>query len=153
MPRNIFVKPLNGYRLTDLTRPKFPHFTEEESHVLREFIKAKVIEGEWWTDVKLTSRKAKYIETMEEPWRTMWLMLTAKRIDAVCVARDYVHIIEVKKIMLPSGVGQLSLYRMMFAEEYKPRIPIRLWYVTYYRDPDVEEMCRRAGIRTWSVVK
>ena len=153
MPRKLFAKPLNGYKLTDITRPKFPHFTEEESYVLRKFIEANVITGEWYTDVKLTSRKASYVENMEEPWRTMWLTLTAKRIDAVCVSRDAVHIIEVKRVMLPSGVGQLQLYRMMFAEEYKPQLPIRLWYVTYYSDPDVEEMCRRAGIRTWSVVR
>ena len=149
-------KPLLGYRVRFIDgklRIRFYHFTDEEAEVARLFILEGPLQGEWYCDIRLPSRKAKFVGELEEPWRTMWLHLTSKRIDLLCVQRDTIHIIEVKRYMLSSGVGQLLTYRDMFEETYKPIVPVELWYVTYYPDPDVIEICRRHGIRTWSVIK
>ena len=112
-----------------------------------------MLSGEWMYDVRLVSKKLEWVKYKEEPWYRLWLKVTAKRIDAVCIDEAYVNIIEVKRYMLASGVGQLLLYKKMYQEQYKPKKPIRLWLIAYYPDPDVIELCDELGIATWSVVK
>ena len=150
-----FIKPLEGRKVDPYTWPvalPFPHFTPEESEVARRFIESGTLKGEWYFDVRLTSSKAEWIKRVEHPWREMWKAVTAKRIDIVCVSARAVHIIEVKRMMLSSGIGQLMTYRDMFIKEYQPDAPVVLWYVTYYHDPDVVKMCNTLGINTWYVV-
>jgi len=134
-------------------RPKFPHFTKEETKVMEELLVQRVVWGDFKFDVKLRSDKAKFAEDLPEPLRSMWEALTAKRIDAVCETPDAIWIIEVKRVMLPSGIGQLLLYAHMYNQQYKPQKPVKLLYATYYPDPDVENFCKQIGIKTWSVVK
>ena len=136
-----------------MARPKFPHFTLEEARTLELFQATGILIGKWSYDVRLTSKRATDCP-FEEDWACrMWKALTAKRIDAVCERESDINIIEVKRYMLPSGVGQLLLYSYMYADEFKPNKPVKLWYVTYYSDPDVEDLCRKLGIKTWSVVR
>lgn len=149
-----FKKPLQGRYIENplMYRIPFPHFTKEEADVLRRFIEAGLIKGKWYFDVRLTSQKAKFVEKLPSPWAWMWQQLTAKRIDAVCVSENAVHIIEVKRYMLSSGVGQLITYRDMFIKEYEPSGPVVLWYVTFYHDPDIVRLCESLNINTWYVV-
>jgi len=149
-------RPLLGYRVRFIEgklRIRFFHFTDEEAEVARLFIQHGPLDGEWFCDIRLPSRKARWVVEAEEPWRTMWYHLTSKRIDLLCVQKDNIHIIEVKRYMLPAGIGQLDLYYDMFTEFYKPLVPVTLWFVAYYPDPDVIAKCRRRGIRTWSFIK
>ena len=149
-------RPLIGYRVRFIEgklRIRFFHFTDEEAEVARLFIQHGPLDGEWFCDVRLPSRKARWVVEAEEPWRTMWMHLTSKRIDLLCVQKDTINIIEVKRYMLSSGVGQLETYRDMFIEYYKPLVDVTCWYVTYYPDPDVELVARKRGIRTWSFIK
>ena len=136
-----------------MVKVKFPHFTLEEAKVLEEFQKLFFKGAKWQYDVRLESRKAKLPESEPEPFKIMWKKLTAKRIDALVETSDAFHIIEVKRVMLPSGIGQLLVYAYMFNEQFKPKKMVKLWYVTYYNDPDVEHICKQLGINTWSVVK
>ena len=134
-----------------MARPKFPHFTLEEARTLELFQASRILVGKWSYDVRLRSKRAAKCPYKEEWLRRMWEAVTAKRIDAVCERDSDINIIEVKRYMLPAGIGQLLVYSYMYAEQFKPNKPIKLWYVTYYNDPDVEEICKRLGIKTWSV--
>ncbi|MCD6094170.1 MAG: hypothetical protein J7J51_05235 [Candidatus Omnitrophica bacterium] len=148
-------RPIEGRKVDPSTWPErlpFPHNTTEESIVLRRFIEANILKGEWWFDVKLPSMKAEFVKNLPEPWATMWKNLTAKRIDALCFTGRAWHIIEVKRQMLASGIGQLKLYDFMFKKYYQPEEPVHLWYVTFYHDPDVVLMCEREEIKTWWLI-
>jgi len=134
-------------------RIKFPHFTPDEAEVLREFIAQKVLVGDWSFDVRLKSEKAELAAEYPPEIRSMWEAVTAKRIDAVCETTDAVNIIEVKKYMLHSGIGQLLTYRELYREQYKPTKPIVLWLIAKYPDPEVLRVCERLGIRTWVMEK
>ena len=136
-----------------MPRPKFPHFTLEESKVMEELLIERPIWGDFKFDVHLTSKKFELAKIENETLRRMWHALTAKRIDAVCDTGKEIYIIEVKRMMLASGIGQLLLYAHMYNKEFKPEKPVKLLYATYYPDPDVEEFCRQIGIKTWSVVR
>jgi len=130
---------------------KFPHYTEREKEALLQFMRQGIVHGQWQFEVRLVSKKVKWITKPEDPYYRMWLKNTAKRIDAVCIDAAHVHLIEVKEYLLPSGVGQLLLYRKMYLEQHKPKKPIKLWYVAYWPDPDVEELCKELGIEVWTV--
>lgn len=148
------AKPINGYKidLNNLHIIKFPHYTSEEEFIAKQFILSGTLKGEWYADVKLKSRKANWIHDYKEPWRSMWEALTAKRIDLLCINPKAIYIIEVKRYMLSSGIGQLITYRNMFLEEYRPDVPVYLYYVTYYHDPDIVALAKKLGIYTWWMV-
>ena len=135
-----------------MVKAKFPHFTLDEAEVLEEFMKTGILRGAWKFDVRLPSEKAKWVENYPEPWRSMWEALTAKRIDALCETPDAIHIIEVKRVMLHSGIGQLMMYKALYEEHFKPRKPIRLWLIAKYHDPDVVKLCRQMNINTWWMI-
>ena len=150
------AKQLNGRKVDIKTYPKylpFPRFTEEENIVAKKFIEEVNIDGEYWFDVRLTSTKARYVDNLPKPLQKMWEEVTAKRIDMVILTKNVVHIVEIKRYMLSSGIGQLLLYRDMFIDEYQPDSPVELWYAVYYWDPDVMKLCKKLGIKTWSYIK
>ena len=136
-----------------MARVKFPHFTLEEAEVLEKFQEAGVLSGKWSYDVRLESKKVPAMEGEPEYIKKMWKAVTAKRIDAVCEDENFIHIIEVKRYMQASGIGQLLLYSHMYAEQFKPFKRIKLWLIAYYPDADVVEFCEQMGIKTWTVVK
>jgi len=131
---------------------KFPHATSEEREALLKFIESGKIHGIWTFELRLPSRKAKLSVELPMPIQQMWEKLTAKRIDAVCYANDAIYLIEVKRYLLPSGIGQLLVYAYMYNEIYKPDKPVKLYYVAYYNDPDVEHVCKQMGIKVFTVV-
>ena len=135
-----------------MAKVKFPHFTPDEAEVLEEFMRKGPLEGKWSFDVHLKSLKAERIPVEDTVYRMMWEKLTAKRIDAVCETYNSINIIEVKRVMLASGIGQLMLYSYMYNKQFKPKKPVYLWYVVKYHDPDVVEYCRNIGIKTWWMV-
>ena len=136
-----------------MVRVKFPHFTLEEAEVLEAFQKKFTSFFNWQYDVRLKSKKFELADIKEPTLRLMWKALTAKRIDAVCEDGVFVNIIEVKRVMLSSGIGQLLVYGHMYEKQFKPGKPIRLWLIAKYPDPDVEEVANNLGIKTWSMVK
>ena len=136
-----------------MPKRRFPHFTLEEAEVLEEFMKSGLLEGKWSFDVKLVSKKFENAKIDDELMKVIWKNLTAKRIDAICETAEDINIIEVKRVMLASGIGQLMLYAYMYNQQFKPQKPVKLWYVTYYNDPDIEEYCRLIGVKTWSKVR
>ena len=135
-----------------MVRIKFPHFTQEEALVLEKFQKEAAPQGKWSYDVRLKSKKADLAKIEDPTLKAYWEKVTAKRIDAIVETASQINIIEVKRYMLASGIGQLLTYAYMYAEQYKPQKPVQLWYVTYYSDPDIEELAPKFGIKTWSVV-
>ena len=133
-------------------RIRFPHYTEEERRALEEFMKAGILHGVWSFEVRLKSRISEFAKELPENWRRMWETVTAKRIDAVCEEPDRINIIEVKRRLMSSGIGQLITYEKMYKEQFKPTKPIQLWMVAWENDPDVAKVCADMGIKTWTVV-
>ena len=149
-------KPIQGYRVRFYDggdRIRFFHMTEEERDVAYHFIRSGVLVGDWYCDIRLPSKKASWLLEFREPYRRMWENLLSKRIDLLCVQSDAIHIIEVKRLMLSSGVGQLLTYYHMFIREYLPTVPVYMWYATFYPDPDVKEICEIYDIRTWTYIE
>ena len=135
-----------------MAKVKFPHFSIEEAEVLERFQETRRLVGDWSYDVRLKSIKAEEVKIEDPVLRQMWEALTAKRIDAVCETREDINIIEVKRVMLPSGIGQLMLYSYMYNQQFKPTKPVKLWLIAKYHDPDIVEYCKMVGIKTWWMI-
>ena len=131
----------------------FPRFSRDEDWIAKAWIYDVRLKGEYWFGVCLPSKKFQVPEHIPESLKRMWLIDTAKKIDIVVLTDYEVHLVEVKRKMLSSGIGQLLLYKEMFREYYRPTGRIVLWYVTYTSDPDVVDMCKALGIKTWSYIK
>lgn len=152
----VLAKPIIGRKIDPFKYPTtvpFPRYTAEEDQVARSFIKEMKWKGDYYFDVHLTSRKAAFVFNMPAPLRAMWESVTAKRIDMLVISEDLIRIVEFKRYMLSSGIGQLLVYDKMFREEYRPNVPIELWYACWYYDPDVIEVAKGLNINTWSYLK
>jgi len=134
-----------------MPRPKFPHFTKDEAEVLEAFMKQYPNVQKWEFDVRLKSKKAEGIKFENEMMKLFWEKATAKRIDAVAHLTNEIWLIEVKRYMLSSGIGQLLVYSFMYNEQFKPKKYVKLWLIAKYPDPDVIEVCKKLGIKTWSM--
>ena len=100
-------------------------------------------------DVPLKSKAPAALETAPEHYRKLWEYLTAKKIDFIAEYPEKIMIVEVKRKLSASAVGQLLLYRKMFTEQYKPGKPVELWHIANYPDLDVIELLNELGIRWW----
>ena len=131
--------------------PPFPHFQIAEARILYDFICSDKIVGTWYFDVKLLSEKAKKLLESENPFMLSQANLYMKRIDAVCINSIAHNIIEVKKKLLSSAIGQLLTYEKLYREQYKPTKSIRLVVVYAFRDEDVEKTCKEYNIKCYWV--
>ena len=131
--------------------PRFPHFTPEEAAVLWGFIKSGELKGKWAFDVRLFGKYAYKLAERGDYFSVREALLLAKRIDALVDDRGALHIIEVKRRLLHSAIGQLLTYKNMLVEQWQPSKPVELWAVYAIPDPDVEDICRRMGIKTYWV--
>ena len=132
-----------------MAEPLFKHLSEEEVAVAKEFIRRVIPDAELKFDVPLKSKLPAALETAPQPYKSLWEYLTAKKIDFIAEYPDKIMIVEVKRKLSASAVGQLLLYRKMFAEQYKPGKPIELWHIANYPDLDVIELLNELGIRWW----
>ena len=132
-------------------RTKYPHMSPVEDVALDKFIHANIIKGKWDFDVHLIVPGTAVPAGAPENYKRMWLMLKAKRIDALCISDTAVNIVEVKPRITVAGIGQLLLYRELYKELHHPDKPIELWLVGYYEDGVVRETAERNGIHVWTV--
>jgi hypothetical protein len=129
---------------------KFPHFTREEREVAKLFYELhKNIYHGWQWEVRLKSKKSEGLEHIPENLRYMWEVITAKRIDVVFEDAYNIYIGEIKRILLPSGIGQLLLYKKLYQEQFKPTKKVQMYYIAYIDDPDVRELAEELGIKVW----
>ena len=134
-----------------MVRPAFPHFTPAEAEVLQAFQQQNILDGKWSYDVRLKTELPERFKYEPENYRKMWEALLANRIDALCETKGAIHIIEVKKYLHPSGIGQLLNYRRMYIEQFKPKKAVEMWLIAKYPNIETVETCSRYGIRTWTM--
>ena len=130
---------------------KFPHFTSEEEEAMKAFILHGPLKGEWELEVRLPAALPEWVQNQPEAFARMWMTVTAKRIDAVCKAEHAIHIIEAKKRLMASGIGQLLVYRSMYVNYLQPKKPVYLWLIAKYDDQDIRKICNEYGINPWTM--
>ena len=140
-------------RMVGRPKMKFPHFTSEEKEAMKSFILHGPLKGEWELEVRLPATLPEWVKNEPEEFVKMWMTVTAKRIDAVCEEKNGIHIIEAKKRLMASGIGQLLVYRSMYTQYFQPKKPIYLWLIAAHDDPDIRNICKEYGINVWTLDK
>jgi len=134
-------------------KPPYIHLRPEEITSLEAWMKSGLMPD--FIDYSFDVRVGKGIEPppdIQEPWRSMWLYLTKRRIDLLGWTKDSVWIIELKGRADLAGIGQLLGYRELIKTTYKV-LPenIVLAYVAYDFPTDVRDSAQRLGIKVYDV--
>ena len=69
-------------------------------------------------------------EDIPDPWASMAVDLSMKRIDAIITSGDTILIIEVKKIAGWTAIGQILGYPVIFINTYHPTLAVSALLVT-----------------------
>ena len=130
-------------------KPPFPHFKPHEVQIMWEFLTRRLLPGDYEFDVRLFP-EIRPVRPEEDPEMYFsWMMLRAKRIDAVCKTFDAIWLLEVKDVLRPSAIGELLTYRTLYDRQFHPLLPIRLGVVCGEDDELVRPACEEQGIRVW----
>lgn len=100
-------------------RYRYPHMLEDESDIWERYM--DLYPGKFET-VDYDFRVGKGVELdgePGEPWPRMAKMLSQKRIDVIGWVGDSPMIIEVKKRVGLSALGQVLGYRLLFMKDFK----------------------------------
>ena len=93
----------------------------KETELVKKFIGSGEIAGIWEREVPVhpdrLDRSLKY-RNYEKYIEVMGKRSAALRIDAVCRGRDKVYLIEAKKNLNPSALGQLLCYKALYKANY-----------------------------------
>ncbi|MBW2672732.1 MAG: hypothetical protein JRD89_04840 [Deltaproteobacteria bacterium] len=150
MPRNYALyKFARGKGLRYM--PPFPHMKPVEVEIMQRFIELAPLGTEYEYDVRLFPEIKPLAPGADEEAYKAWLLLKAKRIDAVAHTPDAIWILEVKDRLRPSAVGQLLVYRDLYDRQFHPLKPLRLGVVCGDDDPLVRPTCAEHGIKVWVV--
>lgn len=83
-----------------------------------------------------------------EPWaKDLWLRLTRKRIDALLLHDDHVHLVELRHNATVNALGRLLAYRRLLHDDNPFDLPIVTELVTDFPDPDLPDLARRSRIK------
>lgn len=128
---------------------KFPHYTPHEALVLGHFIDRKLLVGDYSFSVKLRSHMPDIPTDVPESVREDFRHLLAKRIDAVCKRADAIWILEIKRRLFASAIGELMMYSLLYKDEFKPNLPIKLACVAGVDDKATHWAMDQLGINVW----
>jgi len=130
---------------------KFPHMLPAEVPLWERFLE---VWGKDWQKFDYDVHVGKGADPgpeVPEPYRSLAISLTQKRIDAVGYQDGVVWIFEVKPDAGLSALGQLKAYRVLYRETFGYRGPLRLAVVTDRLNDDERLVYRRYGIRIYEV--
>ncbi len=77
--------------------------------------------------------------------------ISVKRIDAIGLQADRVHVIEVRAAASSSAAGAVLLYKFLLERAAAFNLPMEPWILSDVTDPDAELFFTAFGIR-WDVV-
>jgi len=128
------------------SKARFRHYKPEEREIGRRFVRKALIEGMYYFDVYLMTRRAEEVIKRVGLERATMAVPFLYRIDCVIETPAYIYIVEIKQRLRPSGLGELLIYSEMYKEQYEPTKPIKLAYVYEIHDDDTAEVAEKYGI-------
>ena len=130
---------------------KYPHLMPNEVPLWERFL---AIWGKNFEGFEYDVRVGKGVDPgaeYPEPWRSLAIQLTQKRIDVVGRRDGIVYIFEVKPQAGLSALGQLLAYRILYRETFNYRGRLRLAVVTDRLNPDERLVYTRHLVEIYEV--
>jgi len=129
-------------------RFKFPHMKPLETKIFTAFLDKFKPRGLFAFDVRLEVEVPKHPEVSPEE-HEIFKVLSAKRIDALWMARDRLYILEVKDRARPSAVGELQVYEAMLKEQFEVTLPLKKAIVCGWTLESEKRVIERLGIEVF----
>jgi hypothetical protein len=142
--RKVEVKP-------PFSRSRYPRLREEESNVLREYIKET---GKDTIDRLRTAvpvGEGEFPGTPETPQEKQKKILSQWKIDAVIDRMDRQEIIELKSRATHTAVGQVLAYDLALGERPDEPVESRRVVAAFRAHPDLSVFARRVNVRVNTV--
>ena len=125
---------------------RFKTFKVEETRLAQDFLAARLIVGEVLAGVAFETERSRQI-ARDNPAAGFWnrypWMLKA---DLIIETPTEVWIVGLSMKGRASELGQLLLYRSLYAEQYRPTKPLRLGFVARRDAPEIRAEMARQGI-------
>jgi len=132
--------------------PRFPHFLLLERQLAYEFLKRQILTGRVAFDVPVDTEYSRMLEETGDYFLVRQAYLLKKRIDMLFDTDTALWIIEIKKMIRASAMGQVLVYKKLLRETYKlPRKKIRLGVLAAQDDPTVRRILNSQKIETWVI--
>ena len=130
---------------------KYPHLLPNERRIWEKFLE---LMGKKWERFEYDVRVGKGIDPgpkVPEPWRSLAIKLTQKRIDVVGYAEDGIWLFEVKPDASLGALGQVLAYKYLYMRDKQPTEPVHVAIVTNRTFPDEKEIYRHYDVRYFEV--
>jgi len=102
----------------------YPHMMPEDVPVWERWLAKHAAEDLLFDYDILVGSNIDTPEDLPEPYGTMAVALSKKRIDVVITADTGVIVAEVKRLAGWTAIGQLFGYPLLFIDEFQPDIPV-----------------------------
>lgn len=76
----------------------------------------------------------------------MAIMLTQRRIDAVALSHNGIHVIEITRFADLKAIGQLEAYPILYRDRFDPRAKVSPLLVCEKLESDIEPILNQKGI-------
>jgi len=130
--------------------PKFPHFKPYEATIMKAFLEREILKGLYAFDVRLDVDVPMPEGVLPHEHAT-YLVLKAKRIDALCLTATALWILEVKDRTRPSLLGELLTYKQMLLDQYEVDRPVKLGAVVGVSIPSDEQVLKSYGVEVFNM--
>lgn len=125
----------------------YPHLLPESIAVWQRFLKHHEHEySRFDYDVRI-GRGRDPGPNIQPPYRKMAVDLSKRRIDAVGVKHNEIHIIEITPSAGIHALGQLQTYPILFVKTFMPTKPVTALLVCAELGPDVQPALDHLGIK------
>ncbi len=129
-----------------MPRPKYKHMSPYETFLFDHYIGSLGRSAdEYEFDFKVGVGRIPPTH-LEEPYTSLSVSLSQKRIDALRRTAKGIEIIEVKADAALSALGQLLGYRLLYQQQEEPKVPVTLTVITDFVGPDEEFYYKRFQI-------
>jgi len=135
----------------------------QEDEILEKFIKSGILKGKFTKNVQLGLARIKkeanscFFDEFSRFRNSHDNLLLSKlrRVDAVCSFKNTVWILEVKKRLNETALGQALIYRELLSEDFPPEkfpeLDIRVGIVCEILHPWIEDICKEYDVRVFVV--
>lgn len=135
------------YAERQLKRVRYPHMVREEIEIWKEFLRKYGGRFDKYRYDVHVGKGAGRIPGLSEPYKTMAITISQKRIDVVAYRGKKAYIIELKDSADLQAIGQLEGYKTLYEDRHGKGLVEGLIIVSYEADQDIMRAAKERNIR------
>lgn len=131
----------------ELKRHRYPHMVQLEIDIWKGFLRKYGERFDRYEYDVHVGEGVGWVPGLSEPYQTMAITISKKRIDVMAYKRNMAYIIELKCFANFQGIGQLESYKTLYQDKHGKGTVEGLIMVAYRADQDITKVARERNIR------